>query len=252
MTAGHRAEITLRGSVEVITEFFHYALNNILYQRCVYPASLFRQEKKYGLSLMVTQDEKLQEYLTSVLSQMDKWLTAGHVQRLVLVFVSAATKEVRERWTFNVQQERDAVTGAPVMSSAGSGKTLKDVTREIQGIMRQITASVSFLPVVDEILAFDLLVYCAKETHVPRAWEDSAPLCIPMRNQQDVRLASFSTTVHRVDTMVTYRCDDDVEGDASMLGIAEENKSVNNGKSSETYAAEAGSMLSDKMDVVLN
>ena len=43
--------------------------------------------------------------------------------------------------------------------------------------MRQITASVSFLPVVDELMAFDLLIYCKGDTAVPNAFEESAPQC---------------------------------------------------------------------------
>lgn len=99
----NRSEITLRGSVAIVTEFFVYALNNILYQRSIYPASMFAFEKKYGLSLMMTKDENLKNYLTNVLSQLEKWLLSGDVEKLVLVFMAAATGEVRERWTFNVQ-----------------------------------------------------------------------------------------------------------------------------------------------------
>jgi mitotic spindle assembly checkpoint protein MAD2 len=49
-----RGEITLRGSVAIITEFFQYAINNILFQRSIYPQSMFAFEKHYGLSLMMT------------------------------------------------------------------------------------------------------------------------------------------------------------------------------------------------------
>ena len=30
-------EITIKGSVEIVTEFFGYAVNSILYQRGIYP-----------------------------------------------------------------------------------------------------------------------------------------------------------------------------------------------------------------------
>lgn len=203
MACATKSEITLRGSCAVITEFFHYSLNNILYQRCIYPASYFEFEKKYGISLMVTKDQKLQEYLTNVLGQLDKWLMAGNVQKLVLVFMSAATREAKERWTFNVDLQ--APLAGP--GNVSSDKPVTEITKEIQGIMRQITASVSFLPVVDEIMAFDLLVYCDKATEIPKAWEESMPQCII--NSQDVRLSSFNTKIHKVDAMVSYRCDDD-------------------------------------------
>ncbi|CAD7958693.1 unnamed protein product [Amoebophrya sp. A120] len=250
--AANKNEITLRGSVDIITEFFHYALNNILYQRCIYPASLFGFEKKYGLSLMVTKDEKLQEYLTQVLSQLDKWLVAGHVSRLVLVFLSEKTKEAKERWTFHVEQEKSyshpatssstsEQEDAPMSDANQNGprpdqqhhpgqlqaqepaqppqlhrvknkntKSMQEITREIQSIMRQITASVSFLPVIDEIMAFDLLIYCDKQTTVPKSWEEELPSAYSLKESacQQVRLSSFSTSVHRVDSMVSYAMED--------------------------------------------
>ena len=40
-----------------------------------------------------------------------------------------------------------------------STKTQKEITQEIQAIQRQITASVTFLPLLNEPCSFDLLVY---------------------------------------------------------------------------------------------
>lgn len=44
-------------------EFFGYAINSILYQRGVYPAEQFTSVSKYGLSILVTKDKGLQDYL---------------------------------------------------------------------------------------------------------------------------------------------------------------------------------------------
>lgn len=54
--------------------------------------------------------------------------------------------------------------------------------------------------------SFDLLVYTDKDLNVPEMWEESGP-CI-INNSEDVRLRSFSTTIHKVDTMVSYKSDD--------------------------------------------
>ena len=45
-------------------------LCSILYQRGIYPPESFDRQKKYGLAMMVTSDEGLTKYLTSVLKQM--------------------------------------------------------------------------------------------------------------------------------------------------------------------------------------
>lgn len=44
-------------------------------------------------------------------------------------------------------------------------------------IIRQITASVTFLPLIEEACSFDLLVYADKHAEVPKTWEDSDPRC---------------------------------------------------------------------------
>jgi mitotic spindle assembly checkpoint protein MAD2 len=76
-----------------------------------------------------------------------------------------------------------------------SDKPVKEITQEIQAIMRQITASVTFLPIIDEPCCFDLLVYADKEATVPVLWEDSDPCYI--ENGQQVKLRSFNTKVRR-------------------------------------------------------
>ena len=43
---------------------------SILYQRGIYPSDSFEQQKQYGLSIMVSTDEGLTGYLTTVLRQM--------------------------------------------------------------------------------------------------------------------------------------------------------------------------------------
>ena len=55
-------------------------------------------------------------------------------------------------------------------SNITSTKSQKDITLEIQAIMRQITASVTFLPIFDEPCCFDLLIYADQETVVPISW----------------------------------------------------------------------------------
>ena len=65
--------------------------------------------------------------------------------------------------------------------------------QEIQAIMRQITASVTFLPLLSEPCCFDLLVYADQAATVPITWEDSDPCYIS--NSEEVRLRSFNTQV---------------------------------------------------------
>lgn len=74
-----------------------------------------------------------------------------------------------------------------------STKTQKEITQEIQAVVRQITASVTFLPLLNEPCYFDLLVYADQNATVPISWEDSDPCYIVCA--EDVRLRSFDTKV---------------------------------------------------------
>ena len=189
--------ISLRGSVDLVQEFFEYAINSILYQRGIYPPEEFRRVAKYGLSMMVASDDGLQNYLKKILAQLKKWLEEGDVQRLVVVVTGVETNETLERWTFAVNA-CDTENAAP--STAGD---VKAITKQIQAIIRQITASVTFLPLLDEACAFDLLVYTRKTASVPGAWEDSDPKYIA--DSQEVKLRSFTTSVHSVEAAVAYK-----------------------------------------------
>jgi mitotic spindle assembly checkpoint protein MAD2 len=52
-------------------------------------------------------------------------------------------------------------------------------------------------------------VYTNKEASVPKLWEDSDPKYI--MNSQEVKLRSFTTSVHKVESMVTYKEADEWE-----------------------------------------
>ncbi|TDH72230.1 uncharacterized protein CCR75_005608 [Bremia lactucae] len=189
--------ITLKGSTEIVTEFFSYSINTILYQRGIYPAESFKQVQKYGLNMLVTDDDKLNDFFTKFLHQLSSWLLKGEAKKLVLVITGIETQEVLERWAFEVHAEDGVGESAPAL------KPQKEIMAEIQAIIRQITASVSFLPLLDEQCTFDLLVYTDKNSEVPALWEESDPRFI--KDSAEVRLRSFSTKVHMVNAMVAYK-----------------------------------------------
>ena len=54
--------------------------------------------------------------------------------------------------------------------------------------------------------SFDLLVYTNADSSVPTNWEESDPRYI--NNSETVKLRSFTTTVHKVGAMVSYRMED--------------------------------------------
>jgi hypothetical protein len=57
-------------SASIVTEFFGYSINSILYQRGIYEPESFTKVQKYGLGMQVTTDVGLADYLKKVLTQM--------------------------------------------------------------------------------------------------------------------------------------------------------------------------------------
>ncbi|XP_051122472.1 mitotic spindle checkpoint protein MAD2 isoform X1 [Andrographis paniculata] len=193
--------ITLRGSAAIVSEFFGYAANSILYNRGVYPEESFARVKKYGLPMLLTQDEGVKSFISNLTSQLSEWLEAGKLQRVVLVIMSKATGEVLERWNFRIETDNEAVE-----KGVSREKSDKEIMREIQAIMRQIASSITYLPCLDEPCVFDVLAYTDKDCAVPFTWIESDPKLIA--NPQMVKLHSFDTKIHKVDTLVSYKNDE--------------------------------------------
>jgi mitotic spindle assembly checkpoint protein MAD2 len=170
-----------------------------------------------------------------VQQQVTAWLQTGQIQRLVVVVKGVDTLETLERWQFNVSIDEGEFKASDIGTDenmtpngnqsskqmidhlnvkhidAATGKSLKEIHNEIQAIIRQITASVTFLPLLQQPCTFDLLVYTNKDIeNVPTTWSDSDP-CYILNNSSEVKLRSFTTSIHKVDTLVAYKEADDWE-----------------------------------------
>jgi mitotic spindle assembly checkpoint protein MAD2 len=90
------------------------------------------------------------------------WLMSNTINRLVLAITSKETLETLERWQFDIIREDDDTSVSSSTVPQGSSinglqpgakpkeKTEKEVQTEIREIMKQITASVTFLPTLEE------------------------------------------------------------------------------------------------------
>ncbi|KAL4990050.1 DNA-binding protein [Aspergillus falconensis] len=212
-------KLSIKGSSKLVAEFFEYSINSILFQRGVYPPEDFTTVKKYGLNMLVTADDQVKAYIKKIMSQLNKWMLGGKISKLVVVITDKETGEHVERWQFDVQifgkhksqsirKSGDKENDTPGDASQPEmvEKTEKQIQEEIQAIFRQITASVTFLPVLDGDCTFNVLVYADADSDVPVEWGDSDAKDI--KNPEKVQLRSFSTNNHRVETMVSYRLAD--------------------------------------------
>lgn len=91
------------------------------------------------------------------------WLSQGEVKKVVLVLMDLNTQEPLERWTFDIETD-EAYVNDPTLTSE---KSPVEIQREISAIMRQISASVTYLPLFESPVSFDILIYTKSETQFP-------------------------------------------------------------------------------------
>ncbi|ODV76377.1 spindle checkpoint protein MAD2 [Cyberlindnera jadinii NRRL Y-1542] len=199
-----RSQLSLRGSAQLIAEFFEYSIHSILYQRGIYPVEDFQTVRKYGLNLLVNVDDDVKQYIKNIIKQIYRWISHDKITKLVLVIINKDDGETVERWQFNINIEDSAET-----TSGGDTQTETDtaaVQKDIQAIIRQITASVTFLPCLNSSdYTFNVLVYTDSDAPVSKDWVDSDAREI--ENGESVRFKSFNTNCHKVDTLVSYKLD---------------------------------------------
>jgi mitotic spindle assembly checkpoint protein MAD2 len=185
--------------------------------------------------MMVSLDDQVKAYVKKIMGQLNKWIQKSKISKLVIVVTSKETGEHLERWQFDVrisalsthatywqrqvnvfnddskskkkasaqEQENTAPEEGADTATTAAEKTEAEIQQEIQALFRQITASVTFLPMLDGNCTFNVLVYADADSDVPLEWGDSDAK--EVKNAEKVQLRSFSTNSHRIDTLVSYR-----------------------------------------------
>lgn len=205
----NKSPVQLKGSIDIVVEFFNYGINSILYQRGLYPADTFIQKEKYGLPLLITTKPDLKKYLDIILNQMRRFLETKNVHKIVIVILKRDTNEPVERWQFDVELELDKKKEETNLlvnygdTQIDDRKVLQEIQEGIRSVIRQITASVTFLPSLEGSHTFDILLYTDKDVQLPNPeWTDTTAKLI--NNGEHVQFRGFTTNVHRVEPIVSY------------------------------------------------
>ncbi|CAH3988736.1 mitotic spindle assembly checkpoint protein MAD2A [Pieris brassicae] len=198
--------ITLRGSAQILCEYLKFAINSVLFQRGLYPPETFKAEQQYGITLLLSEDPLIKDFLTNLLTQSEEWIVNKKVDKLSLIILNVATKEVLECWDFNVQYEDGDVALSKEKNETVSSKDLKKIKQEIRDVMLQIAATISYLPFLDCRCSFDVLVHARPDCDIPEKWAEAKP--VEITNAQNVQLKSFSTSLNKMETVVSYKLTD--------------------------------------------
>lgn len=126
-----------------------------------------------------------------------------------MIISNVHTKEVMEKWDFKVEAEnidQNKDTTNVDANNPTSSKELKKIQEEIRAVMRQIAATVSYLPLLECLCSFDLHLHTLKDCEIPDNWNETENATI--LNSQVVNLKSFSTGLQKIDTVVSYKMTD--------------------------------------------
>lgn len=145
---------------------------------------------------MTTDPQLIRQFFT-------EWILNKQVKKMSLIILNVANKEVLECWDFNVHYEEGSQTGTSESKEPLQGKELKKIQQEIRDVMLQVAATISYLPFLDCRCSFDVLVHATDSCEVPEKWSDAEP--VDVANMQNVQLKSFSTGLHKMDTVVSYK-----------------------------------------------
>ncbi len=73
ITLGRKATTTtLSGSVQTVVEYLEFSVHSLLYQRGLYPSDDFQIVRKYNLSLLLSNDDKVKEYIATIMKQLHR------------------------------------------------------------------------------------------------------------------------------------------------------------------------------------
>uniref|UniRef100_A0A0N4ZSF0 HORMA domain-containing protein n=1 Tax=Parastrongyloides trichosuri TaxID=131310 RepID=A0A0N4ZSF0_PARTI len=194
--------ITLQGSAQIVKELFYYSINNILFQREIYPSDTFNRVKKWNVTLMASNDKKVKTYLDSLLKQIEVWLTTKELKKLVVAIVSIETNETVEKWEFDIETDVNISNDGPIKANKYDEESVKN---QIGVVIRQITASVSFLPLIKNRCVFDVMAFTGNSTIPNSEWEATKDRVI--KNPETTHFRECNTGVHTVKTKVQYQAD---------------------------------------------
>lgn len=196
------SKLALKGSSKIVADYFEFAIHSILFQRGIYPSEDFITVRKYDLPMLVSADDEVKAYIGKIMAQVKKWIYGGRLSKLVVVIINKATTDSIERWEFSLDTSEDGEQEIV--------KSREDIQKEIQAIIRQITASVSYLPFLrDDEYTFNVLVYTDpsyQTKNIPCEWADTHGDGKMIQGEADsVKFSTFHTNLHNVGTAVSYK-----------------------------------------------
>ncbi|KAI7864688.1 DNA-binding protein [Spinellus fusiger] len=177
--------LTFEGSASYATEYFEYCIYSILYQRGIYPEDEFTMTEKYGMKMITTTNKELQLYVHDILLQV--------------------RDEPVERWQFDVKANKHPSEHVDLPTSPSTATEEKEqFGQAFRSTIRQITATVSFLPLLTDKCTINIQVYTDTSVTAQGKWGASS-VALLKGGGEHMRLKTLVTSSHQVETIVSYQ-----------------------------------------------
>ncbi|XP_063223169.1 mitotic spindle assembly checkpoint protein MAD2A-like [Bacillus rossius redtenbacheri] len=195
--------LNIEGSVDVLIEYLNYAVNTLLYHREVYSSEKFAPLDKYGLQVYMITDEKIKSYVDTFLREIKEFIDKKKVEVVDINFISEETLETVESWSLTIKY-----INRP--DDDKQQKPLSKIRAEIANVFRQIIATVSYIPHLEQPVTFNITAGTLL-TKVPSKWEET--VMRKSANLEHFPLRDISTNYHEVKISVAHS----PTGDQEML-----------------------------------
>lgn len=203
------ATLNIKGSSRVVSDYFEICIHNILFQRNIYPKEDFKVIRKFGLNLVFSKDEEINRYIKTIIRQLHRWIFDGKINWLTLLIISKETDEITEKWMFHIDIIQDLKSNNLKNNEMCTSKSIAETQQEIQAIIRQISAAITFLPQFDEPQTFKVLVHTIGDIKTSKDWDDAKHFKdMTEGNLESVKFNEFGTNNHSISTFVTYKTKD--------------------------------------------
>ena len=144
-----RGQPRLKASTELLVEFLDVAIQVILYERGIYPESIFSSQRAFGVPVKMSRHPEVNDYIRSCLRDATPLIDAGAVENIVVVIIDGYMR-VAERFVFGVSRRGRDETPDP--------EAVEATEYAMRALLTKLALSSTSLPPVCEDATFRLLI----------------------------------------------------------------------------------------------
>ncbi|GMM43446.1 spindle checkpoint protein [Pichia kluyveri] len=198
--------VEINGSSKIVSDYFEICIHNILFQRKIYSRDQFKVIRKFGLNVVYSNNPEIVNYIKLIIKQLNNWIFNQSINWLTLLIVSKEDDSITEKWMFHIDINNNNYNDNTNTTTTTTIKPLETIQLEIQSIIKQISSSITFLPVLTTPQTFKILVHTIGDIKSNNNWDDAKFFKeIDENESESVEYNNLTTNNHKISTYVTYK-----------------------------------------------